>query len=174
MQAVQGTCELCAADKQPTPSGHSYSCGGVHALFLTGYTIDQNGTDGQAVEEISKCMLPPLAVASGGNDYRANLTSSTFDIHQPPKVFTVLAELDHFSIADRKWLVRPDVDSPLPRAEQVKALTDVAVAWFDVLLALGSHGKAGAQAAAEKIEPNLLPRLTDVQLLRSNLTGLDP
>jgi hypothetical protein len=84
--------------------------------------------------------MPPLLFANGALDANnASAADGYFDRAPaqvlrphpiPDKAAATLADLRHFSIADRQWLVRDEPESTMPQREQAQRVIALASVWF--------------------------------------------
>jgi hypothetical protein len=114
---------------------------GLQGLFLTGYTLlDRFSEPPEWRNYLRNASVPPVLFENGADDQLANTTAGTFARLPAPKAAVLLKDLNHFSVADRAWLVRPEPPSPLSQKAQVQRVTDTAITWFDALLAKQQRG----------------------------------
>jgi hypothetical protein len=118
--------EAISAPLQPLPS--------VRGLLLYGYTLFDRFISPPGWKEGINNAGKPVLVALGDGDVIASNISGTFDRLLAPKASILLKGLDHFSIADNRWLLRAnETPSVLPREEQISPLALLTDAWFRFL-----------------------------------------
>ena len=130
----------------------------VKGIFGWGYTLQDRLSPGMPYMKYleNATNIPPFFFANGEYDQAVDSTEGTYDrVPGPFKAAGVLANLRHFSIADRQWLVRNETVSTLPQAEQVARVTALASIWFAYIDA-GNSEKAGGMT------PQLLVAIAQV------------
>ena len=153
---------------------------GISSLFIYGYSRADPFKQGEWRSDLCHEDLPPVMLANGDLDSLSCSTAEgTLARLPPPKVGALIHDLDHFSLADRRWLPHFGLhsdkaqDSTLDRHEQVQRLCKVACVWFSAMHAAkeaASHGSTDAAAdqataAAEKLqELQELPYVHDVNI----------